>query len=375
MNRKIFKGFVFCGILVFTISACATVKNFAGFFGFMNSSGKKGTEKNITTFAKTLRPARGNPDSHFMLARYYQDRGNHVEAIIEFEKTIAIDPENAKALNAMGVSYDNLKQYGRATDCYQAALRLDPESANIYYNNIGQSLLLEGKYIPAIEAFKKAAAYDEDFPDARIHNNLGRAYAMAGQYDLALVEFEKVNGSASAEAILDRVLLADGQSPGSGAVAITAGDGAKDFTARVSRFLQERHEAAHAGSQTVPSVIEPQKPSPQELAAEICVEVSNGNGAEFTARNMRDALIQKGFRVTRVTNGINVQRTYIYYEKGHAEEAKVLAGQMPVVAKLKEVAGLEVPDIKIKILLGRDMIRHMRKPLQNQAPLNHWIGA
>ena len=51
MNRKIFKGFV-CGCgLILTISACATVKNFANLFDILNSSDDQGTEKNISTFA------------------------------------------------------------------------------------------------------------------------------------------------------------------------------------------------------------------------------------------------------------------------------------------------------------------------------------
>ncbi|MFZ3157832.1 MAG: tetratricopeptide repeat protein, partial [Smithella sp.] len=108
MNRNILKGIICCGALVFIISACATVKNFAGFF--RHTDGKKNNEEKLTTFAQAMRPARGNSDAHFLLARYYQERGNHHEAIIEFEKTLAIDPGNVKALNAMGVSCDFLKQ-------------------------------------------------------------------------------------------------------------------------------------------------------------------------------------------------------------------------------------------------------------------------
>ena len=179
------------------------------YFEIMNEKCcQQGDDKKIATFARTMRPVKGNPDSHYLLARYYQERGKHWEAITEFEKTLAIDPDNFKVLNAMGVSYDFLKEFERASECYQAALKLNPESANIYYNNIGQSLLLQGKYVPAIEAFRKAAAYDEDFPDARVHNNLGKAFIMTGQYDLALAEFEKSKGSVSAKSLLDRVMLA-----------------------------------------------------------------------------------------------------------------------------------------------------------------------
>ena len=68
-------------------------------------------------------------------------------------------------------------------------------------------------------------------------------------------------------------------------------------------------------------------------------------------------------------------RTYIYYQKGHAEEAKVLASHMPVVAKMKEVSNLDVSEIKVKLLLGHNIIRHMSKPSKNSATLNSWIGA
>jgi tetratricopeptide (TPR) repeat protein len=375
MNSKILKGFVCCCALVLTISACATVKNFAGFFGILNTSKETGSEKNIATFARTIRPARGNPDSHYFLARYYQERGNHMEAIIEFEKTLAIDPDNFKALNAMGVSYDFLKEFKRAFECYQAALKLDPNSAYIYYNNMGQSLVLQGKYIQAIEAFKTAAAYDEDLPDARIHNNLGRAYAMSSQYDLALAEFEISSGNVSAESVLSRVIFeAGGQFPASETATVSAGDGTKTFAAEVSKFLQERREANNISNETTASVNAPQKPSTSDIDTNVCVEVSNGNGVKFTARNTRDYLIKKGFRVTRVTNGINVSRTYIYYEKGYAEEAQALASHIPVAAEIKEVSRLDETRIKVKLLVGKDMIRYMKRP-SNDSFISSWIGA
>ena len=375
MNRKILKGFVCFCALVFTISACATAKNFAGFFGILNTGKDQGTEKNITTFGKTIRSVRGNPDSHYYLARYYQERGNHMEAIIEFEKTLAIDPENAKAQNAMGVSYDFLKEFQKASECYQAALKLDPTSAYIYYNNMGHSLALQGKHIQAIEAFKNAAAFDEDFPEARVHNNLGRAYAMSSQYELALAEFELTSGNVSAESVLSRVIFeAGGQYPASETAAVSAGDETKAFAAGVSKFLQERREAGNVSNETAASVKTPQIISTQGVAENVCVEVSNGNGVKFTARNTRDYLMKKGFRVTRLTNGINLSQTYIYYEKGHVKEAKALAGYIPVVAKIQEVSRLNEPRIKVKLLVGKDMIQYMKRLLQDSF-VSSWIGA
>lgn len=375
MNRKILRGFVCCGALVFTISACATVKNVAGFFGILNTSKEQGMEKNISIFARTIRPVRGNPDSHYNLARYYQERRNHGEAIVEFKKTLAIDPGNVKALNALGVSYDCLKEFELAAECYQAALKLCPNSAYIY-NNMGQSLILQGKYIQAIEAFKKAAAYDKDFTDVRIHNNLGRVYAMIGQYDLALAEFERGSKGVSADFVLDRVLRAvGGQPPVPETLAAVSGDEVKAFSARVSKFLQERSLDSVRHEIVTASPAPQEQPTVDVIAENVCVEVSNGNGVEMMARNMRDYLNKKGFRVSRVTNGIKMAQTHIYYEKGHAQEAKVLAGQMPVVVKIKEMSSLDVPRIKVRLLLGKDMVRHMRLPSQDSDTPGSWIGA
>jgi len=246
MKIKIFNYFI-CGALVFTLSACATTKNSNNSFSILDIMGvKELSQKTLAAFASKIRPVRGNPDSHYMLARFYQERGKHQEAIAEFEKTLAIEPGHIKALNAMGVSYDFLMDFPRAFECYQAALVLDPDSANIYYNNMGQSMLLQGRYIPSIEAFKMAAAYDEDFPDARVHKNLGRAYAMFGHYDLALAEFELVDGDESAEALLNRVLAGiEKQPPASGIAVAAAGNETKDFSARVSSYLRDKRVAGN----------------------------------------------------------------------------------------------------------------------------------
>jgi tetratricopeptide (TPR) repeat protein len=375
MDRRILKYFAFFFLVVFTVSACSSVRHFAGYFDFGQSAKEQATEKKLQKFARSLRTIQGNSASHFYLARYYQERGNHWAAITELEKTLSMDPEHVRALNALGVSYDFVKKHQNALACYEAALKLDPDSANVYYNNIGQSWFQQKIYFEAIEAFRHAAAYDEDFPDARVHNNLGRAYAMTGQYHLALAEFELAGGD-SAESVLELVLREAEEENQTSGVAIAATDEkAKDFSLRISRFLKEPQEPAGEGAQAAALAKAPKKPTPEELAAEICVEVSNGNGRQFTARSMRDYLLQKGVRVTRVTNGINVQRTYIYYEAGHAEQARTLAAHLPVSARLKEVSGFDNPEIKIRILLGKDMAGYIRKLLESPATLNPWIGA
>ncbi len=359
MKTKILMGLAGVVAVLFTLSACTTVKNIAGFFGVLSGGKKQASEKNISTFAGTIRPAMGNPESHYNLARYYQERGNHQEAIKEFMKTVAIDPGNVKALNAMGVSYDSLKDYGRASQCYQAALKIEPNSAYVY-NNIGQSLLLQGNHLSAIEAFKKAV--ERDNANARIHNNLGRAYAMAGRHDLAVAEFERGSKGVSAESVLASVLQeAEGRPSTRDSENIAAGENTKAFAARVSGFLQAR-AAGNVRNEAVVSVKAPKGPAGVGIAANVSMEVSNGNGVNGMAKSMSDYLKKEGFRVTRVTNGerFDVAATCIYCEKDYVGAAKELAGRMPVAAQIKQLPRLDVPQIKVKLLVGRDMIRYMK---------------
>ncbi len=357
LNRKTFKVLIGCGALLLTLSSCSSVEHIAGLLGLRHTNEAAEREENYATFARTARPVQGNPEAHYCLARYYQDRGKHRAALAELEKTIAIDPASAKAFSAMGVSYDYLKEFGRASECYHAALRLDPNAADVY-NNMGQSLLVQGNYISAAEAFKKAAALDGASP--RIHNNLGRAYAMAGRYDLAIEEFEQAGKGVSAESTLAGVLHeAERQPPSEETTATAAEDGTKRFVARVAGFLQQRS----AGETSREANMAAEAPQTGGIPAGVCVEVSNGNGINHMARDVGDYLRKKGFRVSRVTNAgkFDVVGTCIYYEKDQAQAANLLAGQVPVVKKKEEVARLDVRQIKVKLLLGADMIRYKKK--------------
>jgi hypothetical protein len=70
MKIRIFRFFICCTI-VFGLFACMDMR-------------EDMTRRNYSTFAKTMRPTKGTFDSHYYLLTYYQERGKHQEAIIEF---------------------------------------------------------------------------------------------------------------------------------------------------------------------------------------------------------------------------------------------------------------------------------------------------
>ena len=112
------------GICIVFLLSCSTVKD----------DGKvvrTPSPAELSKFTSQIRPIKGNPDSHYRLARYYQDRGMHKNAIEQLEKSVDIDPTYWRAYNAMGVSYDQLTNYSRAIESYEKALKVHPEAYSV----------------------------------------------------------------------------------------------------------------------------------------------------------------------------------------------------------------------------------------------------
>src|SRR4030043_1527102 len=88
------------------------------------------------------------------------------------------------------------------------------------------------------------------------------------------------------------------------------------------------------------------------------IEISNGNGVNGMARMIGNYLNEEGIKVVRLTNASNFnhRETTIYYEKGYHESANYLAGCFPSCNNLKEREKLDRPQVKVKILIGKDLI-------------------
>ena len=110
------------------------------------------------------------------------------QAIIAFQRVLAIKPDNADAHNNMGVA---LKVQGKLEEAIQAfnkALTIKPDNADAYYN-IGNALKEQGKLKEAIEAYNKALAIKPDY--AKAYNNMGIALQKQGKREEAIDAYNK----------------------------------------------------------------------------------------------------------------------------------------------------------------------------------------
>jgi Flp pilus assembly protein TadD len=61
-------------------------------------------------------------------------RGLWVEARFRFERAVALDPENVRALNDLAVALEQQGEFARAREAYEKALKLKPGSTYVQQN-------------------------------------------------------------------------------------------------------------------------------------------------------------------------------------------------------------------------------------------------
>ncbi len=116
------------------------------------------------------------------------------------EETVALHPHHAEAWCALGVAR-SMQQDDAALSCWQRALELRPNYAEVY-GNIGAHYAYNGDLPTAIENFQRGVAIQPDTPPVWI--NLCIAYARNGQLEQAEEAFQVARALAPTHAQLWR---------------------------------------------------------------------------------------------------------------------------------------------------------------------------
>jgi tetratricopeptide (TPR) repeat protein len=321
------------------------------------------SDGDVARFMSQMRPHAGNPESHYTLARYLQQRARHDEAAREFKKAIYIKPDFVEAYNGLGVSYDWQGDYVAAARAYSMAIELKPDAAYLH-NNLGHSYMLQEDYASAVEAFKKALELAKT--SKRIRNNLGLAYGMMGEYTLAMREFMLTDSKDKAHYYMARVFQEQGKHEEAKRqynLALALNPESElyrkglESSAASSRYTVLAQRLSQAIEVILPGNATNGQPVPVKDAS---VEISNGNGAGRMATIIGRYLKEKGFNVVRLTNAdnFNHRRTQIYHKKEYAAASRQLADQLPEMPSIEEVSRLERENVKVRMILGKDLVAH-----------------
>ena len=114
----------------------------------------------------------------------YINVGEYDDAIADYDRVIAIDPNDASAYNNRGTAKVHKGDYeGAISDC-DRAITIDPNYAAAY-NNRGTAKAHKGDHDSAIDDYDRAIAIDPN-NNAALYDNRGVAKLSIGDYDGAI---------------------------------------------------------------------------------------------------------------------------------------------------------------------------------------------
>jgi predicted TPR repeat methyltransferase len=110
---------------------------------------------------------------------------------LDFDQTEAlcrqvlhVEPENPAAWHLCGIAHAQQDEFLQATECFEKAVQLAPDTANYRYN-LGLAYRRQDRLDEAVECYRKVLELDPEMFEAR--NNLGNALIDLGNTDEAVI--------------------------------------------------------------------------------------------------------------------------------------------------------------------------------------------
>ncbi|MCK5680950.1 tetratricopeptide repeat protein, partial [bacterium] len=125
-------------------------------------------------------------DTGNYVASSYLKLGDNYNAAKAYEDAIALDPTRSDSRIKLGNLYYSEERYQEAEAEYAAAVKVDPQPANLY--SLGQAQIKTGNFTGAEEQFlriERAAPHAVNGP-----YGMGQNYSAQGRYDEAIAKFQ-----------------------------------------------------------------------------------------------------------------------------------------------------------------------------------------
>jgi len=134
-------------------------------------------------WARALAVTRGNYVAETGMGTVLLAEGKFEQAIVHYEKAVALEPYYAQTYNTLGVMLMKYGHIPRALPYLVQAVKLHPGFAEAH-NNLGLALSSLGKADQAIASFKEALRLDPNYAEVQV--NLAIVLAGQGKVDEAL---------------------------------------------------------------------------------------------------------------------------------------------------------------------------------------------
>ena len=145
-----------------------------------------------TLWEDTLAKNPGAQMAHVNLGMYWYGQGRPERAVDHFRAALRLDPQDAEVADDLGMALATAGRSDEALAALRDAARLDPRDPKPH-NNLGNVLAGRGMTEEAIAEYDEALRLDPRYPDA--HNNLANVLAQAGRLGDAIAHYrEAVRG-------------------------------------------------------------------------------------------------------------------------------------------------------------------------------------
>jgi Tfp pilus assembly protein PilF len=320
----------------------------------------------------------------------YDILGEYAQAQEAYQAALDIDPDLAWVHNNLGVSALMQGQVHKAISSFSRAVELSPETVR-FRNNLGLAYAQNGQMPKAFAQFSVAEG------PAKAHARLATCYQQAGKTELAREHLARSyaleSGSGSTEAMQQTFSTPDF----AGSSETARGDQKHTYRAEVDT---NRVVAAPVAKQkpppgkvvrAKPSLEKEKKPRQRDVPAQPQtfankdntpdsleefpiqntrpepqpdsqpgIEISNGNGVQGMAARVGRYLSGKDLHVVRLSNADHFghEQTMVYYCPEYLQQAYQVAQEIPGWQDMQEVEELDREEVKIKVRIGRDIVRH-----------------
>ncbi len=147
-------------------------------------------DKAIEEFKKALAVEPEYNEAIFGMAIAYMKKGEIEEAIIGFKRCMELDPKDTKPLLHLADIYLDEGELDEALSYLKSGIEINPESP-IFLNRLGAVYLKKKMYNEAENEIKKALSIERSIPLSNAHFNLALIHEARGNYEQAILEYEK----------------------------------------------------------------------------------------------------------------------------------------------------------------------------------------